>query len=150
MKLISAGFLIHSNGMYLLGHATQPDNYVFNPDDRNWTIPKGVKNNGETTIDAAIRETFEETDLNVHKYFDIDHNMQPYSIINTNKKDIIVYLLDDPSGKIMQYDFKCNSLIENKRFPHMNGKPELDMFMWTNRKQAESLVFNSLKILFSK
>lgn len=150
MRPTSAGFLIRSNGMYLLGHATQPDSYQFNPTDRNWTIPKGVMDPGETTIAAAIRETFEETGVNVLLHFKIDLEMKPHCIINTKQKDIVVFLIDDPTGKVMQLDFECKSIIVNKKLPHMNGKPEIDMFMWANRKQAESLVFNSLKILFSE
>lgn len=150
MKLSSAGFLIESNGLYLLGHATQSDKYVFNPEDRNWTIPKGVVDEGESLFQGAVRETIEETGFDVTSYWDFSEEPIPDVVISTKRKDIYIFKLKDASGKLPLRDFFCDSIIENERLPHMNGKPEIDMFIWVNRTQAEKLVFNSLKILFSK
>jgi 8-oxo-dGTP pyrophosphatase MutT (NUDIX family) len=148
-KIDSAGFLIESNGLYLLGHATQSDNYIFNPEDRNWTIPKGVVDDGESLLDGAIRETIEETGFDVRTHWD---NLleNPTFTIDSKRKTHHIFHLVDHTGTLPLRDFYCDSLIYNERVPHMNGKPEIDMFIWVNKKQAERLVFNTLKILFTE
>lgn len=149
MKVNAAGFLIESNGLFLLAHATQPDNYIFNPEDRNWSVPKGVVNKGETLIEAAIRETIEETGLDVRTHWNILPEVPSFTIDTKRKINHIFHLVDE-SGKLPLREFYCDSIIYNKRFPVMNGKPEMDMFIWVNRQHAERIVFNSLKLLFSE
>lgn len=147
MKLVSSGFLIESNGLFLLGHTTQPNSYVFNENDAIWTIPKGIVNAGETDINAAIREVHEETNIYIPDYYDVS-NYPVYMTIVTHYKTIKVYHLLDTESKLSNIQCKCTSLIENKNMPHMNGLPELDRFMWANKHQCNKLVFNSLKALF--
>lgn len=57
----SAGLLIIENNKILLCH----------PTNANWngtySIPKGMIENNESSIDAAIRETFEETGIKILK-----------------------------------------------------------------------------------
>lgn len=147
MKPVSCGFLIESNGLYLIGHATQPRSYVFNPDDELWTIPKGIVNKNETDIDAAVREVREETGINIPDYYDIS-DIPVYMTIATHYKTIKVFHLLDSDSKLSNIECKCNSIIQNKNMPQMNGLPEIDMFMWANKQQAQKLVFSSLKPLF--
>jgi len=61
-KLISAGFLIQSKDKYLLGHASGRGM------TKGWGIPKGKQDKGETLLETAIRETFEETALPLQLY----------------------------------------------------------------------------------
>lgn len=152
MKLIAAGFLIKSHGKYLLGHVTQNESYVYNPTDRLWTIPKGVLNEGETLLECAIRETREETGLDVSQFFPMCgiSALDPNFTISTKYKTNHIFLLNDVDGVLYSHEFKCNSLIENKRLPHMNGKPEIDMFMWASREQASQLVHESIRTLFTE
>lgn len=147
MKPVSCGFLIESNGLYLIGHATQPRSYVFNPDDELWTIPKGIVNKNESDIDAAVREVREETGINIPDYYDIT-DIPVYMTIATHYKTIKVYHLLDNESKLSNIECKCNSIIQNKNMSHMNGLPEIDMFMCANKHQAQKLVFSSLKALF--
>lgn len=150
MKPIAAGFLIRSaNDLYLLGHVTQPDSYVFNPTDRLWTVPKGVINEGERLIDCAIRETKEETGLDLPALFSpFDYSTPPKYVITTKHKINHIFEFGDTYGTLLNRTIKCESLIENKRFPQMNGKPEIDMFIWANRQQAFQIIQDSLKVLF--
>lgn len=150
MKPIAAGFLIRSiNKLYLLGHVTQPDSYVFNPKDRLWTIPKGVINEGERLIDCALRETKEETGIDLPSIFNpFDYSIQPKYTITTKHKVNYIFEFWDTYGTLLDKSIKCESLIENKRFPYMNGKPEIDMFIWVNKEQASQLIQDSLKGLF--
>lgn len=100
MKTISCGIIILNNeNKILLGHVTG---------QKHWDVPKGLKNENEEYIDTAIRETKEETGLNIIrndlKYID-------YFIYN-KKKDLVLYRY-----KIENIDIsilKCNSLFENR------------------------------------
>ena len=60
-----------------------------------WGFPKGASENGETTIECAARETFEETGIKVH-------------INNNSKKEIInnitYYYLTIPNNKELVYE----------------------------------------------
>lgn len=53
---LSAGIIFIKDGAVLMGHATETP---------HWDIPKGHVEKGETHIDAAIRECFEETGFEV-------------------------------------------------------------------------------------
>lgn len=53
---LSAGIIFVKDGAVLMGHATETP---------HWDIPKGHVEKGETHIDAAIRECFEETGFEV-------------------------------------------------------------------------------------
>lgn len=147
MKVTSCGFLIQSNGLYLLGHTTQPPSYLFNPHDSIWSIPKGIMDANETELDTAIRETMEETGIDVRDYYDVSKSELIYTV-TIKHKTIKVYSLIDVDRKFVNLDFKCQSLIHNPNMPEMEGKPELDMFIWANKLQANRLVFKSLKPLF--
>ena len=58
-KVIAAGvFLVREDGNILICH---PTNHA--PDF--WSIPKGLVDDGEELLAAAIRETFEETNINL-------------------------------------------------------------------------------------
>jgi putative (di)nucleoside polyphosphate hydrolase len=54
MKLISAGTIIHDNNSLLVCHVT---------DKPYWDIPKGLIENNEDPLDAAMRELYEETGI---------------------------------------------------------------------------------------
>ena len=57
MKVIAAGiFIMRNDGKLLICHPTH------HPEDI-WSIPKGKVEEGETKLEAALRETEEETNL---------------------------------------------------------------------------------------
>jgi len=84
-------------------------------DSEIWNLPKGVKEDNETTLDAAIREIKEETNILINEEdIVIDIGKQPY----LKKKDIYLYVIilkNEPN------DLKCNSFFERdgKQFPEM-------------------------------
>ncbi len=147
MKLTSCGFLIESGGLYLIGHSTQGKSNVDVIHDEKWTIPKGIMNDGETEIETAVRETLEETGINLPDYYDVS-NIPLYMTITTKYKIIKVYHLVDNELKLFNHNCRCDSIINNKNMTHMNGLPEIDMFMWVSKETAEKMVFSSLKPLF--
>jgi len=76
---VSAGLLLfRRNGAsyeFFLAHPGGP--FWRNKDERAWTIPKGVLEEGETALDAAIREFQEETGLRPHgPYIDLGNVRQ--------------------------------------------------------------------------
>jgi len=75
----SAGLLIIQNNKILLGH---PTNAAWN---NTYSIPKGGVEKGESLIDTAIRETYEEVGL-LFKKDDIKVDDNEYVIVYTNKK----------------------------------------------------------------
>lgn len=149
MKAVSCGFLIHdiAADKYLLCHATQYGTTSFA--DGNWTIPKGVIDDGETDLECAIRETYEETGIKLLDFVSIDKlSLCSKHVIMSKKKDIHVFTLHINDPRIVSFDMKCTSIIDNPNMSHMNGLPEVDNFGWFDSNECKRLVFNSLKQLF--
>lgn len=149
MKAISCGFLIHdvTTDKYLLCHATQSGKTSFI--DGNWTIPKGVMDDGETDLQCAIRETYEETGINLLDFVSMDKLSQcTKHVLLTKKKDIHVFTLHTDDKRLVSFDMRCTSIIDNPTMPHMNGLPEVDQFGWFDANECKGMVFNSLKQLF--
>jgi ADP-ribose pyrophosphatase YjhB (NUDIX family) len=88
----SAGLLILQDNKMLLAHPTRAPWYG------TYTIPKGKVENGESYLDAALRETKEEVGIDIDTK-DIDPN---YKVINyTDSKNRIykkvMYFIAKPS-----------------------------------------------------
>lgn len=97
MKKITCGVLIFVKNQILLGHSTN------NP---FWDIPKGIKEPEEEYITAAIRETFEETNLVL-----LPEQLIDIGLFKFNKeKDI--YLFATYFDNIDISLLKCTSMVE--------------------------------------
>ncbi len=62
------------------------------PRKNYWTLPAGFMENGETTVDGAARETWEEararvTDMELYRIFDIPYISQVYMFYRCNLVD---------------------------------------------------------------
>ena len=109
MKPLTCGVLFVTDGKILLGHVTHGN---------HWDPPKGMQDVGETPMQTAIRETFEETEILVTSKELIDLGRHAYN----SKKDIHLFLC---LGK--QIDLSacyCGSHFK------LHGKfyPEIDQF----------------------
>lgn len=130
-KVLAAGiFLVNNKKEVLICHPTN------HPVDV-WSIPKGKVEKGEEPVDAAIRETYEETnvDLTNGESF-ITLELQTY---NHKKKAIQAYLVletKNPSIDFNSFDFKCNSNVPEIQ----GGFPEMDDFMWVDFETAKKLL----------
>ena len=82
----SAGLAIIYNGMVLLGHTTSRGWYG------SYGIPKGGIEKGESHLDAAIRETYEEIGIKV-----------PLSLIDTTEHTFAVTSRNQEYNKIVYY-----------------------------------------------
>ena len=60
MRKVTCGIVIRVNNKILLGHSTG---------NKHWDIPKGLKDEGESFKEAALRETLEETGLNLYNEY---------------------------------------------------------------------------------
>jgi len=98
----SAGLVVIQDNKLLLVHPTN------SPLWGTYSIPKGGIDKGEESLDAAIRETFEETGITIKKK-DIYRSLD--GVINyTNEKGKITkrvyYFVAFPSKEINKKDFK--------------------------------------------
>lgn len=133
-KVVAAGiFLVDKYNKLLVCH---PTNHKLD----FWSIPKGKVDNGETLLAAAIRETFEETNIDVSKCQNIK---QLDAVTYTHKKKVLhPFLLWEPINQDIDwlaFDIKCNSLVSEER----GGFLEMDAFKWVTLDEAKTLLHNT-------
>ena len=130
-KVIAAGiFLVNKNNEVLICHPTNHPQNV-------WSIPKGKVEDEEMKIDAALRETEEESNINLTNADSI-FELKP-QLYSHKKKQIFPFVLfenKNPSIDFDTFDIKCNSNVSKER----GGFPEIDDFMWCSFDEAEKLL----------
>lgn len=130
-KTVAAGiFLLRDDHKILVCH---PTNHA--PDF--WSIPKGKVDGEETTLQAAIRETFEETNIDVKAYKAIKA-LTPVNY-GHKKKILHPYILWEYANNNFDwnaFDIKCNSNVPEAR----GGFPEMDGFKWVSITEAYNLL----------
>lgn len=128
-KTISAGiFILRKDDKLLICH---PTGHV----QTLWSIPKGKVEENETEIDAAIRETFEETNIDLKETTNfIIHELDPVNY--TNKKKILKpFLFVEKSDSNIDWEnieIKCNSFVSEARGNFL----EMDDFKWVSFEEA--------------
>jgi 8-oxo-dGTP pyrophosphatase MutT (NUDIX family) len=119
--------------------------------DTNWSIPKGQIDKNETTLEAAVRETLEETNIDLSDViYDIKYvGTQQYEKLN---KSLISYVYK--FNENIKFDLKCNSFVSefdeegNKKWN--GGKPENDVIKFVSIKEATNLLHEAqIKLLKS-
>jgi len=133
--IISSGiFIFNDIGELLICH---PTGGSFNV---NWSIPKGKQESDETILQTAIRETYEECNVNLHD----DSEQVIYissQIYKTNKKLIHGHYYKLISDDI---DLKCNSVIpnymDNGKLRWNGGKLENDILKFVSVDYAMSVL----------
>lgn len=130
-KVRAAGlFLINREDKILVGHPT-------NHDPNFWSIPKGKIDEGETPLEAAVRETYEET--NVKLFTDLHDFIELGKFVYRHKKkDIVLYAhFETESAKWDErLDIMCNSNVPEER----GGFPEMDDFKWVTLDEAREIL----------
>lgn len=104
-----------------------------------FSIPKGKVEVGETMIDAAIRETFEETNIRL-KYSD-DFIIYTLNSVGyrSGKKTLHPFLFKEKSNSTFDWantEIKCNSNVPDER----GGFPEMDGYQWVTLDEAKKLL----------
>lgn len=138
--VVSAGILLKSKDLYLIGGAARDINAP-----HGWGIPKGKVEKNESLRDAALREFYEETSLDLTKHA-VKIATTPKTIlrykIKKGKKELYVYEAEDlTDGGLIEYPFHSLSYTEK-------GNPELFHFLWLPKEQALEKITKSQKPLF--
>ena len=129
-KAITSGILLVNNeNKVFLAHPT-------NHASDFWSIPKGKLEDGETKWEAALRETFEETNISIDK--EVIKHIQPKVTYKHKKKDVTIFIVRECDNEFntTMFDFKCNSNVEESR----GGFPEMDDFKWFEIDEARKLM----------
>jgi len=125
MTTISCGTLVlDAAGRVLLCHVTHT---------RHWDIPKGMRDPGESSLEAARRELLEETGL----AFDPSRYVELGQFDYRRGKRLHLFRVDVGDTLPSLSHLACTS-----HFPHhVTGKetPEVDGFCWATRAQVPEL-----------
>jgi putative (di)nucleoside polyphosphate hydrolase len=109
-----------------------------------WDIPKGAANAEETPLQAAVRETFEETGIALRPEALEDLGRMTY----TPKKDLHLFKVRLRTTECDLAKCECSSF-----FPHFQtGAPtaEVDDFRWALREDIPSLCTKNMAALLAK
>jgi putative (di)nucleoside polyphosphate hydrolase len=122
---VSCGTLIVDQaGLILLCHVTGT---------AKWDIPKGMQDPGETAIEAAMRELYEEAGIAFEPEQFEDLGLFDY------RRDKRLHLFRVRAGKTLT---SLDHLVCTSFFPHaVSGKetPEVDGFRWAERTDISRL-----------
>ncbi len=124
-KLLSCGVIVRRTpGEVLLCHATGR-NY--------WDIPKGVRDAGETSAAAALRELREEAGIDLHEHQLLDLGVHEY----LPRKALHLFVLTPPIAALDIDICRCTTHYT----PHYGGReiPEVDAYRWTLRSEVPGL-----------
>ncbi len=128
-KVIASGiFILNKEKEILICH---PTNHPWDV----WSIPKGKVEEGEDHIEAAVRETFEETNVDL-KNATLFHQLGK-QVYNHKKKEIHPFLFleeENPKIDLSSIELKCNSNVPENR----GGFPEMDKFQWADIDTAKT------------
>lgn len=135
MKQVSCGFVFVDTKAHkiLMVHPTNQRDF--------WDLPKGRREKGESSLQAAIREVQEETSIVIDENND---NIVEYGEFNYNKhKNIHLFACFDK--KFSPFSLKCESMVEGR---HGNVFPEVDDFEMFDIEDAIELMCPSMKKVF--
>ncbi len=130
-KTLSVGTIITDGKYILLGHATGT---------KNWDIPKGRQEEGESNIETAERELLEETGLAFNRKRFVSLGKFEFN----KHKDLFLYKIasDDLEKEIDMSKLKCKSYFKNN---DGNKVLEFDRFMLCKIKNIENFCPKNLK-----
>ena len=126
---ITCGIYVYSipDDRFLLCHATRSRNI--------WSIPKGLKDEGESSEETAFRELCEETGLSreilqVRDVFPLP--ARKYQKQNKLLESFLVPIKAD----LHAFTLKCSTLVNN-------SYPEIDKYRWVDWFEFETLAHES-------
>jgi len=136
---ISAGYLVKNNDYFLLG---RPFHSIF------WSIFKGGQHKGESLIETAKRELFEESFINIDDLLKkkvisrrhCEKLLCKYSVKKKRYEKIVyVYLLELPDSCIanLTTNLKCSTFSEDV------GLPEITLYRWFKKEKLKDAMFRS-------
>lgn len=118
-----------SNGKFLICHATN---------GRYWSIPKGIKDKGESDIEAAIREMKEETGIIINN----PNNLcKCYDGFYNESKDLAVFIYNSRENNKNIKEFVCVSMYFDDK--DKKNLPEVDRYMFIDIEGAKRFMNSS-------
>lgn len=135
-RTIAAGmFLVNKDGKLLVCHPT-------NHSQSFWSIPKGKVEDGEYYLDAAIRETYEETNIKLTFAKNVI-KMEPQTYSHKKKilHPFVVFEKDNLHLNWDKFEIKCNSNVPQDR----GGFPEMDDYKWVSLDEAKTILHETQK-----
>ena len=132
MAIIKTGgiFLVNKLNQILVGHPTRHAKDI-------WSIPKGKLDKGEDSLTGALRETWEEVNVDFRDRPFNYYKLEKQTFKNKRKKltpYVILEIENDVDFK--SFDLKCNSDVE----PEKGGFPEMDDFKWIDLSEVEKTI----------
>lgn len=124
-------FFINKDLKLLIAHPTGHD---------FWSIPKGKLEKGEDSISAALRETWEETNVDlggITKWYELD--TIKYKHGKKKLKPFIVLEIENLKINSDEFILKCNSIIDNNSKWNV-GLPEMDDYKWVTIDEARIML----------
>lgn len=143
MTKISCGVIIKDNDGMLI---VRPTNH------NTWNIPKGIKDENETDMNAAFRETEEETGIDLYELWiagkiqSLD-NMGQFDYYK-GKKLVLFNILFNTEDLPATEDMKCDSMFYNEKLGIY--QPELSKFKYIPIEDYDNYVNKSLKKVLNK
>ena len=137
---ISAGTAIIYKNKILLCHPTKL------PWKNSFSIPKGGVDDGETLIEAALRETWEEVGIKIDPS-QISNLYDPIEVIYVNKKGITfkkVYVFVVKIKSLSEIDADKEELQKSRL-----QASEVDWAAFMTKEEAEEKIFFRFKPLFN-
>lgn len=127
IKNITCGILISCNGSFLLGHSTN---------NTHWDIFKGLNENNESYKETALRETFEESGLDLKGC-----KLKELGLFKLNNfKDVVLFEVE--IGSVDIDSLNCTSMVKTSEGEVF---PEIDGFKLFSREEVLSAVSKSLR-----
>lgn len=135
-------FLVDRHNRILICHPTGRKNKI-------WSIPKGTKEEGEDDLDAALRETWEETNITINKE-DLSFYEKLNPVVYKHGKKVLksFYIPEVANGlDFSQFGLKCNEYVKPKK-----GKefPEIDDYYWAEILEAKDWVHDTQSLSLSQ
>lgn len=126
---ITCGIYLYSTLMdkSLICHATKSKNF--------WSIPKGLKEESEKVYDAATRELFEETNIDVNKIHILKVQELPAVKYKKRNKMLESFLFVTDSD-LSQIKLTCHSLVND-------AYPEIDRYKWADVNEMRAMLHES-------
>ena len=135
-KLLSCGVIVRrAPAELLLCHATGR-NY--------WDLPKGLRDHGETSVGAALRELREEAGIELAENRVRDAGVHKY----LPRKDLHVFVVDPPEPTLDLSGCHCSTHYR----PRYGTRdiPEVDAYRWAARAEVPELCgINMTRVLLA-
>ena len=119
-------FVINKKLELLVAHPTKHDKDF-------WSIPKGKIDAGEDSLTAALRELWEESNVDFRNTDPLHYYELDTELFNNKRKRLKPYIIFEHENgfNFDSFDLKCNSNVPSSR----GAFPEMDDFVFVNIRE---------------